>query len=131
MLLLGHCAMCGKPLLACKLIVHPWRAPPAPQVEGIFDEVCAEREAVLALMCDVFGNYVVQKLLELGSPKQRGRLAGMLRGSVKHLCTQMYGCRVIQKALEVLCRPLSCISPVDRAGLPIAMANCLTFKYSR
>jgi hypothetical protein len=89
------------------------------QVEAIFAEVCGAKEMALVLMCDVFGNYVVQKFLEHGTPGQRSRLAQALRGSVKHLSTQMYGCRVIQKAIEARvcsqhgppCFPL-CMQPV-------------------
>lgn len=71
------------------------------QVEAIFGEVCASTDMARSLMCDVFGNYVVQKFLEHGTPEQRARLAGAMRGSVKALSLQMYGCRVVQKALEV------------------------------
>ena len=73
-------------------------------MEAVFDEVCGAKEMALVLMCDVFGNYVVQKFLEHGTPPQRSRLAQALRGSVKHLSTQMYGCRVIQKAIEARAR---------------------------
>ena len=54
------------------------------------------------LVTDVFGNYVVQKFLELGDGEQRDRLAdAALVGNVLQLSLQMYGCRVVQKALEV------------------------------
>ncbi len=43
----------------------------------------------------------LQKFLEHGSPAQRLQLAGMLKGNVMTLSLQMYGCRVVQKALEV------------------------------
>lgn len=51
-------------------------------------------------MTDVFGNYVVQKLFDNGSPKQREALASFLVGHAVQLSLQMYGCRVVQKALE-------------------------------
>ncbi|KAK4396681.1 Pumilio6, chloroplastic [Sesamum angolense] len=54
------------------------------------------------LMTDVFGNYVIQKLFEYGSPEQRKYLANQLQGQILPLSLQMYGCRVIQKALEVI-----------------------------
>ncbi|CAG0913321.1 unnamed protein product, partial [Notodromas monacha] len=41
--------------------------------EAIFSEILPESEK---LMTDVFGNYVIQKLLEFGSPDQRTVLAG-------------------------------------------------------
>nr|KYP62389.1 Pumilio isogeny 2 [Cajanus cajan] len=54
------------------------------------------------LMTDVFGNYVIQKFFEYGSPEQRRELADQLFGQILPLSLQMYGCRVIQKALEVI-----------------------------
>ncbi|KAL5141103.1 Pumilio 5 [Glycine soja] len=54
------------------------------------------------LMTDVFGNYVIQKFFEYGSPEQRRELADRLVGQILPLSLQMYGCRVIQKALEVI-----------------------------
>ena len=85
----------------------------------------------LALMTDVFGNYVIQKVFlflhssvvlcfsilyiyvtsgaigvyvqffEHGLPSQRRELANKLFGHVLTLSLQMYGCRVIQKVLVV------------------------------
>ena len=52
------------------------------------------------LMTDVFGNYVIQKFFEFGTNEQKQTLAQRVRGHVMQLALQMYGCRVIQKALE-------------------------------
>ncbi|KAL9270900.1 Pumilio homolog 6, chloroplastic-like protein [Drosera capensis] len=54
------------------------------------------------LMTDVFGNYVIQKFFEYGTPEQRKELANKLKGQILSLSMQMYGCRVIQKALDVI-----------------------------
>ena len=51
-------------------------------------------------MTDVFGNYVIQKFFEYGTPQQKEKLAGQMKGNVLKLSLQMYGCRVVQKALE-------------------------------
>ncbi len=51
-------------------------------------------------MTDVFGNYVIQKFFEFGTTEQKQTLAQRVRGHVLPLALQMYGCRVIQKALE-------------------------------
>ena len=37
-----------------------------------------------------------------GTVDNKAKLAGMLKGHVLQLSLQMYGCRVVQKALEVL-----------------------------
>ncbi|KAI8467655.1 MAG: armadillo-type protein [Monoraphidium minutum] len=56
----------------------------------------------MVLMNDVFGNYVIQKILELGPDDHREELAQQMKGQVLHLSLQMYSCRVVQRALEVL-----------------------------
>jgi len=48
-------------------------------------------------MIDVFGNYVIQKFFEHGTPEQKRILGDKLVGHVLELSLQMYGCRVIQK----------------------------------
>ena len=63
----------------------------------IFDEVIP---AAQPLMTDVFGNYVLQKLFEFGNPEQCESLARLLTNQCVQLSMQMYGCRVVQKALE-------------------------------
>ncbi|CAG9321760.1 unnamed protein product [Blepharisma stoltei] len=65
----------------------------------IFEEVF---RAGFGLLVDVFGNYVVQKVLEFGNLEQRRAIANLMSGRVIELSTHMYGCRVIQKALEVV-----------------------------
>ena len=63
----------------------------------VFKEIL---ESAYSLMTDVFGNYVIQKFFEFGTPDQKQTLAQRVRGHVLPLALQMYGCRVIQKALE-------------------------------
>ena len=63
----------------------------------VFNEILS---AAYSLMTDVFGNYVIQKFFEFGSSEQKQTLAQRVRGHVLPLALQMYGCRVIQKALE-------------------------------
>ncbi|XP_070024529.1 pumilio homolog 2-like isoform X2 [Nicotiana tabacum] len=90
----------------------------------VFQEIFPQ---ALTLMTDVFGNYVIQKVcgaciflsvrflfkwiimsifllqfFEHGMASQRRELAGKLFGHVLTLSLQMYGCRVIQKAIEVV-----------------------------
>ena len=59
----------------------------------------AEKEAIMLevlpsvrrLRNDVFGNYVVQKVLDVGSPKTKADLLETLRGEMLQLSLQMYG----------------------------------------
>lgn len=52
--------------------------------------------AFLSLRVTAFSDY----LLQFGSMDQKLALATRIRGHVLPLALQMYGCRVIQKALE-------------------------------
>ncbi|XP_066242344.1 pumilio homolog 2 isoform X9 [Saccopteryx leptura] len=72
------------------------RATPSER-QMVFNEIL---QAAYQLMTDVFGNYVIQKFFEFGSLDQKLALATRVRGHVLPLALQMYGCRVIQKALE-------------------------------
>ncbi|KAM5292008.1 pumilio homolog 2 isoform 6-T6 [Ctenodactylus gundi] len=72
------------------------RATPAER-QMVFNEIL---HSAYQLMTDVFGNYVIQKFFEFGSLDQKLALATRIRGHVLPLALQMYGCRVIQKALE-------------------------------
>jgi len=54
------------------------------------------------LVLDPFANYVIQKFFEYGTLSQRRGLAAELRGSVLELSFHMFGCWVMQRALEFL-----------------------------
>lgn len=67
--------------------------------ESILKEALTDAQR---LMTDVFGNYVVQKLLDHGGHSAVTLIASDLEGRMLALSLHMYGCRVVQKALEVL-----------------------------
>jgi pumilio RNA-binding family len=58
--------------------------------------------AIRRLRNDVFGNYVIQKLLDFGTSKMKSDIRDTLEGEMLPLSLQVYGCRVVQKALEAL-----------------------------
>jgi hypothetical protein len=70
-------------------------------------------------MRDVFGNYVIQKMLEHANQAQINLMFGVIQKQVAVLAFDQYGCRVIQKAIEVitpqmqkaLIQPLLAIGP--------------------
>lgn len=68
--------------------------------EQVFTEICPN---AVALMKDVFGNYVIQKLFEHGSQVQKRILGDKMKTQVVSLSVQMYACRVVQK----VCAPES------------------------
>mmetsp|Transcript_32043 Transcript_32043/g.61371 ORF Transcript_32043/g.61371 Transcript_32043/m.61371 type:complete len:623 (+) Transcript_32043:337-2205(+) len=70
------------------------------EMEIAFDEALDDMEE---LWNDVYGNYILQGLLELGTDEMRDRIAEKIVDSgVVSLSTKVYGCRLIQKALDAL-----------------------------
>ncbi|KAF7304924.1 Kinesin heavy chain [Mycena kentingensis (nom. inval.)] len=88
--------------------------------EKIFDEIVPEN--TLNLIQDVFGNYVIQKLLEQGTPSQKAAIASGMEGHIIHLSSNVYGCRVVQKAFE-------CVSPEQQSKfvreLEVRILDCV------
>lgn len=66
--------------------------------QALFEEVLP----FARMLCtDVFGNYVIQKLLSEGQPGQQEQLVkAALEGNMLELSKHMYACRVIQKLIE-------------------------------
>jgi hypothetical protein len=59
-------------------------------------------EELRKLIKDVYGNYVIQKFLEYEHlPEIRISIAKLLENNVFDLSKNTYGCRVVQKAMEV------------------------------
>ena len=52
-------------------------------------------------MTDVFGNYVVQKILDQGTDQQRLGIIDAAKGNMSKLSQNTYSCRIVQKILEV------------------------------
>ena len=71
----------------------------SPEVlDRFFDEVISDP---ISLMEDVFGNYVIQKMFDVGNHEQVHKMAASIFGHVVHLTMQTYGCRVVQRAIQV------------------------------
>ncbi|KAI0079938.1 ARM repeat-containing protein [Panus rudis PR-1116 ss-1] len=68
--------------------------------QRVFEELVPNHTG--QLVQDVFGNYVIQKLFEYGTPAQHAQLVSAMEGRVLGLSMDMYGCRVVQKAVEFL-----------------------------
>eukprot|EP00658_Telonema_sp_P-2_P076137 TRINITY_DN6618_c0_g1_i3.p1 TRINITY_DN6618_c0_g1~~TRINITY_DN6618_c0_g1_i3.p1 ORF type:complete len:666 (-),score=132.92 TRINITY_DN6618_c0_g1_i3:499-2496(-) len=64
----------------------------------VFEEVLSQ---TIALSKDVFGNYVIQKLLQHGDPNIVEQLVQQLLPETLDLALHMYGCRVVQRAVEL------------------------------
>ncbi|EDR23351.1 pumilio, putative [Entamoeba dispar SAW760] len=59
----------------------------------------ALQDHIVELSSDLFANYVIQKALEF-IPESRHIVPQKMKGNVLRLTLHMYGCRVVQKAVE-------------------------------
>ncbi|KAJ3507874.1 hypothetical protein NLJ89_g6061 [Agrocybe chaxingu] len=66
----------------------------------VFEEIVPKKTE--QLIQDVFGNYVIQKFFELGTPEQKDLLAKAVENKVVAFSLQIYGCRVVQKAIDCI-----------------------------
>eukprot|EP00924_Labyrinthula_sp_SR-Ha-C_P013821 augustus_masked-scaffold_5-processed-gene-14.9-mRNA-1 protein AED:1.00 eAED:1.00 QI:0/-1/0/0/-1/1/1/0/907 len=67
--------------------------------EDVVSEVIPE---ALSLMQDLFGNYVMQNLFEHATNEQRNILASVIKSNMNVLSMQPHGCRVVQRAIDML-----------------------------
>ncbi|AFN84143.1 Puf RNA-binding protein [Encephalitozoon romaleae SJ-2008] len=58
-------------------------------------------DAAAELSANLFGNYVIQKIIPLVTEEERTRLTTSLVGQIHLLSVHPYGCRVIQKLVDV------------------------------
>ena len=54
------------------------------------------------LMINRFGNFLVQRCLEHGTPEQVSAIANVIRGKTLDLSMDAFGCHVVQKAFDVV-----------------------------
>jgi len=71
--------------------------------QTLVDEVAVD---AIGLMQDTFGNYVLQNFLEHATEDQRYTLGRTMKGHMVQLSSQAHGCRVVQRAILLLPRPL-------------------------
>jgi hypothetical protein len=96
--IVGHVAEFSSDQHGSRFIQYKLEVATPEERKMIFDEISP---VALNLMTDVFGNYVVQKFFEFGDEYQKSILVKEhLLGNILDLSLQMYGCRVVQKALE-------------------------------
>ncbi|KAG0252310.1 hypothetical protein BG011_007048 [Mortierella polycephala] len=70
---------------------------PSEQKTQIIDAILGQ---AYALMSNRFGNFLIQRCFEFGTPQQIEALAQAMRGNVLTLACDPFGCHVVQKALD-------------------------------
>ncbi|KAG9062439.1 hypothetical protein KI688_005354 [Linnemannia hyalina] len=72
---------------------------PPDQKLQIIDAILTTSSAY-PLMSNRFGNFLIQRCFEFGSPSQISLLAQAMRGNILTLACDPFGCHVVQKALD-------------------------------
>jgi len=60
------------------------------------------------LSLNLFGNFVIQKLIEVVNKYQKLKIFNVFRGHIFELSCDMYGCRVVQRFIDVIEIIFSC-----------------------
>ena len=97
----GHLEELAKDQEGSRFIQRLLEANQGDDSSRVYDELLDVLDQV---MTDVFGNYVVQKMLDFGTKVQIHSIAEKFQGHVLNLTLHTYGCRVVQKAIQVFDR---------------------------
>lgn len=102
--MMGHAFVFAKDQFGSRFIQQQLENPDVPQADK--DKIFKELAPSISALCeDVFGNYVIQKLFEIGvgTKEQHNYIyQNAIKGNMYNLSKHMYGCRVIQKLVEVI-----------------------------
>ncbi|CAK9221168.1 unnamed protein product [Sphagnum troendelagicum] len=100
----GHIYLIAKDQHGCRFLQKKFDEGGPEDVEKIFREIISH---ITELMKDPFGNYLVQKLLEVCDEKQRMEIlhAVTMDGELVSISLNMHGTRAVQKLIETLKSP--------------------------
>ncbi|EGD79010.1 hypothetical protein PTSG_11819 [Salpingoeca rosetta] len=82
-----------------RMIQHCIESATPAEMHKLLEEV---GEQLYQVMTDVFGNYVIQKLLQYGDGTVQHAIVNGMRGRVPALSMHNYGCRVVQEVLATV-----------------------------
>ncbi|KAH8955938.1 hypothetical protein BDL97_07G011200 [Sphagnum fallax] len=100
----GHIYLIAKDQHGCRFLQKKFDEGGPKDVEKIFHEIISH---ITELMKDPFGNYLVQKLLEVCDEKQRMEIlhSVTMDGELVRISLNMHGTRAVQKLIETLKSP--------------------------
>ncbi|XP_059281728.1 pumilio homolog 12 isoform X1 [Lycium ferocissimum] len=101
----GRIYLMAKDQNGCRFLQRKFAEGTSEDVEKIFPEIIVH---IVELMIDPFGNYLVQKLLEVCNEDQRMqilRAITRIAGDLVRISCDMHGTRAVQKVIETLKTP--------------------------
>ncbi|TFK29954.1 ARM repeat-containing protein, partial [Coprinopsis marcescibilis] len=97
----GHIAEFSRDVYGSRLIQETIEAGKHEDLDMISKEIMSS-DCLVAICSDDCGNYVVQKVLDKSSPGRRRECFALLLDHIVPLSTDLFGCRVIQKLIDIL-----------------------------
>ncbi|KAL5708633.1 hypothetical protein ACHQM5_019404 [Ranunculus cassubicifolius] len=101
----GKIYLIAKDQNGCRFLQKKFADGPAEDIEKIFNEIINH---IVELMTDPFGNYLVQKLLEVCTKDQKIQILHAITrrpGELVRISLDMHGTRAVQKVIETLKTP--------------------------
>ncbi|KAJ8762690.1 hypothetical protein K2173_011170 [Erythroxylum novogranatense] len=98
----GYIYLMAQDQNGCRFLQRIFDEGTSRDVQLIFDEII---DHIVELMLKPFGNYVIQKLLDVCNEEQRFQIVHMVTkepGQLINICLNTYGTRVVQKLIETL-----------------------------
>ncbi|XP_050369781.1 pumilio homolog 12 [Argentina anserina] len=101
----GRVYLMAKDQHGCRFLQRKFSEGARKDVENIFLEII---DHIVELMTDPFGNYLIQKLLEVCDDEQQRQILYSITkksGELVHISCDMHGTRAVQKVIETLKTP--------------------------
>ncbi|KAK9742597.1 hypothetical protein RND81_03G184700 [Saponaria officinalis] len=98
----GNIHLMAKDQHGCRFLQKKFEEESFEDVQTIFDGII---DHVIELMIDPFGNYLIQKLLDVCNEEQRMKIVHAVtkdRGELVRICLNTHGTRVVQKLIDSL-----------------------------
>eukprot|EP00930_Biecheleria_cincta_P033859 TRINITY_DN23439_c0_g1_i2.p1 TRINITY_DN23439_c0_g1~~TRINITY_DN23439_c0_g1_i2.p1 ORF type:complete len:1038 (+),score=189.94 TRINITY_DN23439_c0_g1_i2:101-3214(+) len=89
----------AKDQAGCRMLQHKLDEGSGEVFAAVFQEASSH---FVELMCDPFGNYLCQKLMEMCSIRQLEVILDRTCGSLVHVALNMHGARAVQKLIDVV-----------------------------
>eukprot|EP00344_Euplotes_crassus_P002262 CAMPEP_0197015916 /NCGR_PEP_ID=MMETSP1380-20130617/76151_1 /TAXON_ID=5936 /ORGANISM="Euplotes crassus, Strain CT5" /LENGTH=406 /DNA_ID=CAMNT_0042442253 /DNA_START=120 /DNA_END=1340 /DNA_ORIENTATION=+ len=98
----GHASEISRDQVGSRFIQKIYEANCKVSSDSLGDLINEIKEDSLNIMKDVFGNYVIQKILQFGPEEHIQTLFNEIKGHILEMSKHIYGCRVVQRFIEVL-----------------------------
>lgn len=101
--------MFARDKLGCQFLQNSFPPDGTAERAELAKQVLEDEDMFETLCSDVFGNFFIQRLIEVSNVYEQRWVSTRLLNKMNMLCLNRYSCRVVQKAIEIL--------PIDLKGI--------------